>query len=353
MARKNLLTAITEQKLTAVNPEDGAPPRANKAPPHAFAGRGAFGAVTRTIDDLAARAGAARELEARIAAGELIVDLDPKDVDASFIADRMQQDDETYRVLLEGIRAKGQDSPILVRPHPSAPGRYQVAFGHRRLRAASELGRPVRAVVKQLSDRDLVIAQGQENSARADLSFIERARFARRLEEGGYDRETIISALSVDKTMVSRMISVAARLPSNLVDAIGPAPGIGRDRWLELLNVHQQEGANRSVGGLLQNPDFTASPSDQRFNMVYDFLTRPVIDQSKPEEPALSHRIRARGQTRYWAPNNGARVAKITANDQAFILAIDKRIAPDFGDYILAQLEHLYSAYKKGQADQK
>ena len=141
-----------------------------------------------------------------------------------------------------------------MRPHPAVTGRYQVAFGHRRLRAASELGRPVRAVVKQLSDRDLVIAQGQENSARADLSFVERARFARSLEESGYDRETIITALSVDKTTVSRMISVATRIPADIVDAIGPAPGTGRDRWIELSKPYQISGRNRSIEGLLQDP---------------------------------------------------------------------------------------------------
>ena len=67
-------------------------------------------------------------------------------------------------------------------------------------------------MVRQLSDRELVVAQGQENSARADLSFIERARFALHLEVAGYDRETIISALSVDKTTVSRLISVASQI---------------------------------------------------------------------------------------------------------------------------------------------
>ena len=50
-----------------------------------------------------------------------------------------------------------------------------VVFGHRRLRAAKQLGRNVRAVVKEMKDREHVITQGQENSARANLSFIEKA----------------------------------------------------------------------------------------------------------------------------------------------------------------------------------
>jgi ParB family transcriptional regulator, chromosome partitioning protein len=347
MARKNLLVGLTGGKLTAVNSGDAESAGVTKSLPLAFAGRGALGAVTRTIDDLAARADAAKALEARLTAGELVVDLDPTSVDGSFVADRMTPDDENYRMLLEGIRANGQDSPILVRPHPSVTGRYQVAFGHRRLRAASELGRPVRAVVKQLSDRDLVVAQGQENSARADLSFIERARFARRLEEGGYDRETIISALSVDKTTVSRMISVATRIPAAMVDAIGPAPGTGRDRWIELSSAYQALGKDLPMEGLFQNPDFIAGTSDQRFNMVQDFLARPSAAGPAHSNNRQARGLRARGQTRYWSPGDGVRVIKITANDRAFVLAIDKRVAPDFGDYLLAELDKLYDAYSR------
>ena len=208
---------------------------------------------------------------------------------------------------------------------------------------------PVRAVVKQLSDRDLVIAQGQENSARADLSFVERARFARRLEEVGYDRETIISALSVDKTTISRMISVATRIPAVIVDAIGPAPGTGRDRWVELSNTYQASGKGRPIEELLRDSNFIAGTSDQRFSMVEDFLARPSADEIAQPHNRPVRRLRARGQTRYWSPRDGARTAKITANDRAFVLAIDKRVAPDFGEYLLAELDQLYESYSKSR----
>ncbi|WP_164125936.1 ParB/RepB/Spo0J family partition protein, partial [Stenotrophomonas maltophilia] len=61
------------------------------------------------------------------------------------------------------IRQHGQNVPILVRPKPGDTEGYEVAFGHRRLRAARELGIKVRAVVRSLTDEQLVIAQGQEN----------------------------------------------------------------------------------------------------------------------------------------------------------------------------------------------
>jgi ParB family transcriptional regulator, chromosome partitioning protein len=342
MARKNLLTGLTEKKLTAVNSGEPEPP---KALPLAFSGRGAFGAVTRTIDALAVRADVARDLEARLAAGETIAELDTRAIDRSFITDRMQSDDESYRLLRAAIEAEGQASPILVRPHPTAEGRYQVAFGHRRLRVASELGRSVRCIVKPLTDRELVIAQGQENSARADLSFIERSRFAQALEEAGYDRPTIMTALSVDKTVLSRMISVVNALPAKLIAAVGPAPGAGRDRWLDIVQGWTESKA-AAMDALLADTAFGSANSDERFAMLHQMLTQPlpVARPDKGDRPISANRPTQR-TTRYWAPKGGERVAKIVMDPEAFTLTIDKTIAPDFGEFIMARLARLYAEY--------
>jgi ParB family chromosome partitioning protein len=346
MARKNLLAGLSEKNpATISDDDDGSVPRVSRTPSLAYAGRGAFGAVTRTIDDLAARADVARDLESRIAAGDLVVEIDPEMVDGSFIADRMGGDDDGYLALREGMRAQGQGSPILVRPHPNVNGRYQVAFGHRRLRAALELGKPVRAVVKQLSDRELVLAQGQENSARADLSFIERARFARQLESANYDRETIMSALSVDKTTVSRMISVASQLPDALINAIGSAPGTGRDRWLELCALFQASGQGRPLDLLLQDPAFVSESSDKRFDAVQQFLQRPTEQSESELKNLLRGGRNSSGQKKHWSSSDGVKVAKITSSDRNFILTIDRRVAPDFGDYLLGEMGRLYEAY--------
>ena len=160
--------------------------------------------------------------------------------------------------------------PALVRPHPHKEGRYQIAYGRRRLRAVAELGRPLRAVVKPLTDQQLVVAQGQENSARTDLSFIERALFAARLEEGGYDRETIMAALSVDKTGLSRLISSAVKIPRDIIEAIGSAPRAGRDRWIELATRLESPTATAAARRLIESDGFAHKDSDERFNAVYE-----------------------------------------------------------------------------------
>lgn len=183
-------------------------------------------------------------LKQSIADGSLAVDLDPSTLDASPFADRFDdQDVAAIEALKASIRDHGQEIPILVRAHPSEPGRYQIAYGHRRARAAKELGVPVKALVRELDDDKLVVAQGIENSAREDLSFIERAAFALKLEAGGFNRNLIQGALSVDRAEVSKLIAVAQSIPSWLIALIGRAPKVGRGRWMDLAETLKRPGA--------------------------------------------------------------------------------------------------------------
>lgn len=284
MARKNLLAGLISTKLPAGNseaePVSGKGLEAERSPRAAPLGsRGAIGAVTRSIENLKSAASETEELRARLEAGQTVVELDPSLVDPSPVADRMPDAAADLGEFVEAMRS-GQQVPILVRPHPDEDGRYQVAYGHRRVRAARELGRPVRAVVRALSDAELVVAQGQENSARRDLSFIERALYAAKLEEAGFERETIMSALNIDKTGLSRLISVARKIPRDVIEAIGPAPRIGRDRWTVLVAKLEGERAMQSARDALVQDSFVRATTDERFELVLRAAQAP---RAKPK----------------------------------------------------------------------
>jgi ParB family chromosome partitioning protein len=348
VARKNLLLDVTTEEPVGPN-RPASVSIAEPRPAPAFAARGASGMLTRSIGDLAAKADAAKELEARLTSGQVIVELDTALIDPSFIADRMAQNDEAYAALRAAIEAEGQLSPILVRPRPETAGRYQVAFGHRRVRVAQELGRPVRAVVRNLSDQELVLAQGQENSARADLSFIERARFARRLEDLDYARDVIMASLAADKTIVSRLIAITRRIPAAVIDAIGPAPGVGRDRWTELANRFEEGGKDAAYSALLESKTFQEADSDERFGHVLDFFLSggaPAEKAGRGERPALRHEVQE------WGPSaEKGRVVSLTCNTRVATLSIDRRLAPDFGEFLLSRMDRLFAEYSaaKGQ----
>jgi ParB family chromosome partitioning protein len=290
---------------------------------------GAVRAMGLELSRLNDEASAAERLREQIAAGGVVLDLDPARVEPSFVADRLARNaDADYRKLVDSIRTSGQQVPILVRPHPERPETYQIAFGHRRRDAALELGQAVRAIVRPLSDQDLVVAQGKENAERRDLSFIERALFAASLERRGFPRATLNAALGVQTSEMTRLLAVAHAVPAEIVTAIGPAPKAGRPRWLELARMLDNRGtlqlAHRTVG----EASFAGLSSDRRFETLFDRL-RGGADSA---EPILFH---TRG---------GAAVVRGDRQARVLRLSVDEKALPGLADRLLAELPELIAA---------
>ncbi|ESX60535.1 chromosome partitioning protein ParB [Mesorhizobium sp. LSHC420B00] len=272
-----------------------------------------------------------------------VVDLDPGLVDTSFVSDRMDDDDEAFHELLAAIRERGQDSPILVRPHPDSSGRFQTVFGHRRVKVARQLGRPVRAVVKKIGDEDHVIAQGQENAARANLSFIERTLFADRILKRGHSPETVKSALALDDTTFSKMRSVTNNIPEQVIVAVGAAKSIGRDRWWQLAKLMEHPRTAARAAEYVTTADFAEPGSDARFARLFDFLNAPVKQPraaSKPQEKA-------------WVPQDKSVRAKITDTGKVFTLALKSKDASPFGAFIADKLDELFEAFRASETAKK
>ena len=266
-----------------------------------------------------------------------IVELDPDLIDGSFVTDRLDDTDEEYQELLSAIRERGQDTPILVRPHPAAPGRYQTVFGHRRLKVARHLGRAVRAVVKTLDDRYHIIAQGQENAARANLSFIEKTLFADRILGQGHSNDTVKAALALDDTTLSKMRSVTANVPASIIQAIGPAKGTGRDRWWQLSKLMQKPGSSERASQLSAAESFLAADSDARFNLLFDELSRL-------DKPA---RKKTESKTRSWAPSDKSVTAQMTDTGRSFTLVLKSKKASRFGSFLSENLEKLFQDFQE------
>ncbi|WP_046117473.1 plasmid partitioning protein RepB [Ensifer aridi] len=334
MARKNLI-GISDSPAPPVDGERPAVSRpiAGLAPNHRPSGL--VGGITKSLTNITQKVERAEELERRLAQGHAIVELDPSLIDASFITDRLGVAAETQAALVEQIRDHGQQVPILVRPHPTEKDRYQVAYGHRRLAAVREIGGKVKAVIRELSDEQLVISQGQENNARTDLSFIERALFAARLEERGFSRDTIMSALGVDKAALSKMITLVNRLPVEIIEAVGAAPGFGRRRWMELADLLDREGHRSKALSLVAEPAYSAIESDQRFEKLFAFLSIT--------------KERAKAET--WLAPDRSRAVRIRETDSETTLAFSKKAAPGFADFVRQRLEALYLEYQQETGD--
>ncbi|NTG64736.1 plasmid partitioning protein RepB [Agrobacterium rhizogenes] len=332
MTRKDTLKAMLtrrEQELPPGNLQPEAPSLEPEVTPERklqHIRSGAVGAMGRSLGNIASAADQARAL---IATGSAVIEISPDKIEGSFIADRLLDDGEDYQKLHIAISESGQKSPILVRPHPMKPDMYQVAFGHRRVRVLAALGRPVKAVVQNLTDEELVVVQGQENSARSDLSYIERGLFALALEERGFDRRVIMSSLAMEKTQLSKLMSVAHSLPRALIEAIGPAPKAGRPRWAALTDRLTQTKKMAQLNVLLDSREFQIADTNERFNQVMEFLS--------------AHRASKRPES--IKNREGVRLASIERSGSKINLIFDDRSAPEFADYVAAQLETLHQSY--------
>ncbi|WP_036279133.1 plasmid partitioning protein RepB [Methylocystis sp. ATCC 49242] len=294
-------------------------------PPAPHKVSGAVKAMNLGLQRLSEDAAAAKALRETLAAGEQVVELDPALVDSSFIKDRLPlEDDPAFLQLKDSIAVHGQQVPILARPHPSDPGRFQVAFGHRRLTAARELGTKIRAVVKALSDADLVIAQGQENSQRSDLSFIERAMFAARLDRLNFSRETICASLGVDMPEASRLLFVANAVDETIVEAIGPAPKAGRPRWLALAQRFADGSWREKIARVVVSDEFRRADSNGRFNLVFAAAQEPVGAEAQQRQSIIS----ADGRQLGWLERT-KKGARLVSEDAAF------------ADFLLEKLDSL------------
>ncbi|SEI17596.1 chromosome partitioning protein, ParB family [Rhizobium tibeticum] len=292
---------------------------------------GALLSMNRAFESLTQDAEAAEALRAQIAAGAAIVELDPADIEASFVKDRLDGfASQDFLELQESLSQHGQILPVLVRPHPTSRGKYQIAFGHRRVEAIRRLGLKVKAVVRELDDDRLIIAQGKENLERKDLSFIERALFGLRLEERGVKRETILAALSVHKGNLSTMISIVRSIPEGLIVAIGPAPKIGRPRWEQLAT---NLAARKDVDwmGLVNTPSYEKLSSDERFEKV---MRETAPRRVRPE--AHSHVV----------TKTGIKFAEVERGAKKTRLVIDEQRAPEFAAYLVDRLPELLETFQ-------
>lgn len=104
--------------------------------------------------------------------------------------------------LRQSIQARGVLQPILLRPDPDAPGRYQIVAGERRWRATQLAGlKTIPAVVRDVDELALLEIGIIENVQRADLNPIEEAEaYGALMKRFGRTQESL--AESVGKSRV-------------------------------------------------------------------------------------------------------------------------------------------------------
>jgi ParB family chromosome partitioning protein len=301
-------------------------------------GAGVIGATKRTLEDIRDERD---RLQKMVEEGSGIVKIDPYKVDPSPFPDRLNDDDEIYfEAFKETLREEGQKVPVQLRKHPKDEGRYQVIYGHRRWRAAKELGMLLNALIVEMSDSDLVVAQGIENSQRQDLSWIERALFAYRMEDAGIKARDIRAALGVDDAELARFRAALRSLGAGMIEKIGRAPNIGRPRWNELVALIKADSQTlKKIEKTLSADKISQLPSNDRFMAVLNVLKNK--NEQNPDHKKGIDLISSQGKP----------IGEVKINPRAIQIKLNKEQAESFTKYFERSLPELIEKFEKETND--
>jgi ParB family chromosome partitioning protein len=205
-----------------------------------------------------------------------------------------------------------------------------------------------------MSDEELVVAQGQENNQRRDLTFIERVRYAAGLDSRGFSRAVVTAALDAHSADITRYLAVAHRLPGVLIEVIGPAPKAGRPRWLALADaLPPGRRMPPEVRALVERPDFAAMPSDARFAAVLAVARQAAAAASAAGDPGspLPSPSRPSAADALWRSADGALAAGRRRLKAGAGLDLTGPEAEAFADWLGGRLEALHGEFRRGRAD--
>lgn len=319
--KKSILQQMAEGEGN--DPADALP----KPPRHRRMGSPVVGNVGKALTSLSA---------------DTVISINPDKIDPSPFRDRFETDTEAAEALHElkvSIRAEGQKQAVLVRPHPTEQGRYQLAYGHRRTAVLQELHKEtdipetvrVRAYVRELTDAELIKEQSLENGVRENLSWIEQALWAVQLKNAGIKQREMEPILGQKETNISVLLKVANAVPGDIVRAIGRAKGVGRPTWVEFAKLFANEKAADRVRKIVAEPTFLESDGAERMK-----LATVAIKGSQKSEPLKTNEvsIKSSGKVvgKFKATNSSAAVS-FPKDEIAFAKWLSERIPDLYGEF--------------------
>ena len=153
---------------------------------------------------------------------------------------RKEFDGEKLHELAQSIKENGVIQPIIVRQSPVIG--YEILAGERRYRASLLAGlRSIPAVVKQLSDQEMMVQSIIENLQRENLNPIEEARAYESLVEKGFTHAEIADKMGKSRPYISNSIRLLS-LPEPILSEVESGKlSQAHARSLVGLNKEQQD----------------------------------------------------------------------------------------------------------------
>jgi len=167
--------------------------------------------------------------------------------------------------LAQSMTGNGILQPVMVRPHPTREGLYELVAGERRLRAARYLGwATLPALIRRIPDERMLEISLVENLQREELNPIEEARAYRALlDRFGYTQETLAEKVGKDRSTVTNMLRLLALPPPLRADLEEGRLTVGHAR--ALLAV-EQPSRLQALRGLILSRGLSVRETERLVN---------------------------------------------------------------------------------------
>lgn len=156
---------------------------------------------------------------------------------------------ETCRDEIASVASHGQLLPVLGRPlKADLTHDFELIFGSRRLFIARHLNVPLLLDLRDVSDREAMIALDMENRLRKDFSPYERGRsFNAWIRAGQFgSQEELAKVLNISPSQVSRLLNLS-QLPTVLLNAFGSPTEICEAWGRDLLELWKDPNKRAAV----------------------------------------------------------------------------------------------------------
>ena len=277
---------------------------------------------------------------------ESIFALDPGKIERSPFQDRFEDDidaTDALEALKQSIASEGQKIPVLVRPHPTEAGRYQLAYGRRRLGAIKammdEAEHPetvkIKAYVRDLTDRQLIEEQSVENGVRENLTWIEQAMWAVQLKNAGLTHRNICPILGLSEAGISQLFRVTSAIPEDIIYAVGRAKSVGRPKWTALADMMREANKVAMARAAVKSAEFKSADGQGRIAIVMRALNSKP--SSGPKQGHFEPKEFSVGERHFGQAKHTAKGVTVTIpNEEA-----------DFANWLVSRLPMLVREYSQ------
>lgn len=125
--------------------------------------------------------------------------------------------EEDLLELADSIKSKGLVQPLIVRPDPDNSKMFEIVAGERRWRAAQKAGlHKISAIVRNLSDKEVLEFGIIENVQRSDLNAIEEATgYKDLIERFDYSQDQVSEIIGKSRSYIANTMRLL-KLPSSV-----------------------------------------------------------------------------------------------------------------------------------------